>query len=99
MPLYRRLPKRGFISLRDKKSISCINLMDLQRLCDAKIISANQDVNIVTLKAAGVVRSTASTVRLLAKGELKVALQISFGYVSDAAIRGVEAAGGKVQIV
>ncbi|MDR0678145.1 MAG: 50S ribosomal protein L15 [Holosporaceae bacterium] len=99
MPIYRRLPKRGFVSLHDKKSVSCINLMDLQKLCDAKVILPNQDVNIATLKAAGIVRSNVSTVRLLAKGELKVALQISLGYVSGSAIRGIEAAGGKVQII
>jgi large subunit ribosomal protein L15 len=98
MPLYRRLPKRGFVSLHSKESISCIHLVDLQKLCDAKVISPNQDVDIATLKAAGVVRDRVSTVRLLAKGELKVALQISLGYASDAAIRKVEAAGGKVQI-
>jgi large subunit ribosomal protein L15 len=98
MPLYRRLPKRGFASMRDKSSISCIKLGDLQRLCDAKKLSANQDVNIDVLKEIGIVRTASSTVRLLAKGELKVALQISVGYASAAAARGVESAGGKVQI-
>jgi large subunit ribosomal protein L15 len=99
MPIYIRLPKRGFVSLCDKKSVSYINLMDLQRLYDAKIISAKQNVDITTLKAIGIVRSTASTVRLLGKGELKVALQLSVGYGSAAAVRKVEAAGGKVQII
>jgi large subunit ribosomal protein L15 len=99
MPIYRRLPKRGFVSMKDKTPISCVNLGDLQRLCDAEVLSVGQDVNIEILKTAGIVRSTSSTVRLLAKGELKAALQISVGYASGAAIHGVEAAGGKVQIV
>jgi large subunit ribosomal protein L15 len=99
MPIYRRLPKRGFVSLKDKTSISCVNLGDLQKLCDANVLSANQEINIETLKTAGIVRRASSTVRLLAKGELRVALQISVGYASDAATRGVEAVGGKIQIV
>ncbi|MDR0631940.1 MAG: 50S ribosomal protein L15 [Holosporaceae bacterium] len=99
MPIYRRLPKRGFVSPHNKNDLSCVNLRDLQRLCDAKILSANQEVGIDVLKAAGVVRDSALKVRLLAKGELKVALQISVGYASGAAVKGVEAAGGKVQII
>lgn len=98
MPLYRRLPKRGFVSLRDKSCIDYVNLSTLQKLCDAKVFKANHEVNIDVLKAANVVRQNACLVRLLAKGELKTALNITVSYASDSAIRGVEAAGGKVQI-
>ncbi len=99
MPIYRRLPKRGFNSLRDKSKIDIINLCDLQRLCDAKMLKANQSVNIDILKEIGAVRKKADILRVLAKGELKIALQISANYASDAAMKAVEAAGGKVQIV
>ena len=99
MPLYRRLPKRGFNSRQDKSCISVINLCDLQKLCDAKALTAGQEVTIETLQAAGAVRRTACTLRVLAKGELKVALQITANYASDAAMKAVEAAGGKVQII
>ncbi|MDR0968174.1 MAG: 50S ribosomal protein L15 [Holosporaceae bacterium] len=99
MPLYMRLPKRGFVSRKDRASISCLNLGDLQRLCDAKALSKDQEVDIEVLKKVGAVRMTSKTVRLLAKGELKTALKISVAYASDAATRGVEVAGGKVQIV
>ena len=98
MPIYMRLPKRGFVSMKDKSRVACVNLTTLQRLCEAKVLSANQEVNIDTLKAANVVRDSACTVRLLAKGDLKTALNISVCYASDAAVRIVEAAGGKVQI-
>lgn len=98
-PIYRRLPKRGFVSMKDRSCIACVNLTTLQRLCNEKTLSANQEVNIETLRAANVVRSNVSTVRLLAKGDLNVALNISVGYASDAAVRVVEAAGGKVQII
>ncbi len=99
MPLYRRLPQRGFNSLNDKSHIDLINLCDLQKLCEAKVLSANQEVTIETLKEIGAIRRKAKVLRLLAKGELKTALQISVNYASDAAMKGVEAAGGKVQIV
>ena len=98
MPIYRRLPKRGFVSMHDKSCISCVNLVTLQRLCDNNVLTANQDVNIETLKAANVVRSSACTVRLLGKGELKTALNISVAYASVNAIRAVEAIGGKVVV-
>lgn len=99
MPLYRRLPKRGFNSMKDRSRISIINLCDLQKLCDAKTLEAGQEITVEVLKNLGVVRSNTESLRLLAKGELKVALQISVSYASDAAVKGVEAAGGKVQIV
>jgi large subunit ribosomal protein L15 len=87
------------VSPSDKSSVSRVNLCDLQRLCDAKILSADQEVNIDTLKSVGIVRKTASKFRLLAKGELKVALKISAGYASDTATRGIEGVGGQVTIV
>jgi large subunit ribosomal protein L15 len=87
------------VSLKKLNSlVSHVNLCDLQKLCDANVLSANQEVNLEILKKVGIVRDNSTSVRLLAKGELKVALQISVGYASDAAIRGVEAAGGKVQV-
>lgn len=99
MPIYRRLPKRGFTSMKDRSAIACINLIDLQKLCDEMVINASDEINIDVLKKIGAVRENASIVRLLAKGTLGVALNISVNYATDAAIRGVEAAGGKVQIV
>ena len=84
--------------MKDKSCIACVNLTTLQKLCDAKILSAKQDVNIDTLKAAKIIKDNICTVRLLAKGDLKTELNISVSYASDAAVRIVEAAGGKIQI-
>lgn len=99
MPLYRRLPKRGFTSLKDRSGIDIINLGDLQKLCDSKALDAKKEVTIEVLKSLGIVRNSTTNLRLLAKGKLSTALQISVNYASDAAMKGVEAAGGKVQIV
>ncbi len=99
MPLYRRLPKRGFNSVQDKSRVNIINICDLQKLCDAKALDTNKEVTANVLKELGAIESNTESLRLLAKGELKVALQVSVNYASDAAVRAVEAAGGKVQIV
>lgn len=99
MPLYRRLPKRGFNSLNDKSCIGIINLCSLQKLCDEGKLAANQEVTVEVLKKLGAIRDNVCVVRLLAKGELKVSLTVSVNYASDTAVKGVEAAGGKVQIV
>ena len=97
MPLYRRLPKRGFVSHADKSIIAIINVGDLQKLCDAQKISGT--VGIDELKKIGAIRDKVSVIRLLAGGEIKTGLEISVNYASDAAVRAVEAAGGKVQII
>ncbi|MDR1561277.1 MAG: 50S ribosomal protein L15 [Holosporaceae bacterium] len=99
MPIFRRLPKRGFSSMNDKSSAAYLNLVDLQRLYDAKVICSENEVNLEVLKNVGAIRKTAKTVRLLAKGELKVALDLFVGYASSAAIKAIEAAGGKVHII
>jgi large subunit ribosomal protein L15 len=99
MPLYRRLPKRGFNSRADKSQIAIINLIDLQQLCDDKVFAAGANIGIEDLKKAHVIREKANNVRLLATGELKTALNISVNYASDAAMKAVDAAGGKVQII
>ena len=99
MPIYRRLPKRGFVSLNDKTGVVCVNLIDLQRLVDNKKIAAGSEVTIDVLKQNGLVRSNASVLRVLAKGKLDVALTVVANYATDAAVRGVESAGGKVQII
>jgi large subunit ribosomal protein L15 len=98
MPLYRRLPKRGFVSKSDRSLVAYVNLQSLQRLCDNNALVPNQNVDIATLKSARLVRSKASVVRLLAKGELKVPLNITVSYASESAIRCVEKAGGKVSV-
>lgn len=97
MPLYRRLPKRGFVSAFDRSGTAILNLQDLQKLVDAGKIE--KEVTLEILKAAAVVRKNIDNIRLLAKGGLKANLQISVNYASDSAVRAVEAAGGKVQII
>lgn len=96
MPLYRRLPKRGFTK-PNRKEYVVINLGQLQSFVDAGKLSAGE-VTEETLLGAGVVRRTRDGVRLLAKGELKAALRLTVAGASQAAIAAVEAAGGSVTV-
>jgi len=95
-PLHRRLPKRGFNNKIFQKDYKVINLGRLQQALDAGKLSAEGAVDAKSLVAAGVLRRAGDGIRLLAKGELKVALTIEVAGASKAAIAAVEAAGGRV---
>ncbi len=99
MPIYRRLPKRGFNNIFAKDFVT-VNLGRLQEAIDAKALDAKKEINEDTLVDAGVIRRKKDGVRLLGNGELKakIALKISGG-ATKSAIAAVEKAGGKVEIV
>lgn len=97
MPLYRRLPKRGFTKPNALK-FAVINLGQLQRFVDSGKLDAKADVTEDALVAAGVVRRKLDGVRLLGKGELKAKLNISVTGASKSAVEAVEKAGGKVTL-
>ena len=101
MPLYRRLPKRGFNNVKFRKSFALVNLGRLQQAIDAGRLSAGSDVVVdaSALVAAGLIRRPLDGVRLLAKGELTAALTIEVVGASEAAVAAVEKAGGAVRIV
>jgi len=98
MPLYRRLPKRGFNNIFRKKYQE-INLSTLQRAIDAKKLDPKGTVTEATLRAAGMVKGAVDGVRLLGNGELKAALTIEVTGASKAAVAATEKAGGKVVIL
>lgn len=97
MPLYRRLPKRGF-SKPNRLEFAVINLGQLQGFVDAGKIDANAEVTEDALVASGLVRRKLDGVRLLAKGALNAKLNIAVTGASKAAIEAVEQAGGKVTV-
>jgi large subunit ribosomal protein L15 len=98
MPLYRRLPKRGFNPV-SSRNFAVINLQTLQRAVDRGAIAAGAAVDEASLVAAGVVRRALDGVRLLAKGELTVPLTITVAGASKAAVEAVEKAGGRVDVI
>ncbi len=93
MPLYRRLPKRGFTNIF-RKAYAEINLDRLQRAVDGGKIDAAKPVTEEVLRRAGLVNGRYDGVRLLAKGELKATLTIEVAGASKAAAQAVEKAGG-----
>lgn len=97
MPLYRRLPKRGF-SKPNRLKFAVVNLGQLQVFVDAGKLDAKADVTEDVLVAAGVIRRKLDGVRLLAKGELKAALNLTIAGASKAAVDAVAKAGGKVTV-
>jgi len=97
MPLYQRLPKRGFNNI-NRKNFVPVNIGRLQEAIDAKKIDAKKAITVEVLKAAGLVRAVKDGVRLLAKGDLKAKVAIEVTGASAAAIAAVEKAGGTVTV-
>ncbi|MFO1137557.1 MAG: 50S ribosomal protein L15 [Paracoccus sp. (in: a-proteobacteria)] len=97
MPLYRRLPKRGF-SKPNRLDFAVVNLGQLQAFVDAGKLDAKSDVTEDALVAAGVIRRKLDGVRVLAKGELKAALNLIVAGVSKAAAEAIAKVGGKVTV-
>lgn len=97
MPLYRRLPKRGFKN-PFRQEFVVINIGALQQAVDAGRLDPAQPIDEAALQAAGLFRRRRDGVRLLAKGELVVSLRLQVTGASKAAIAAVEKTGGSVTL-
>jgi len=97
MPLYRRLPKRGFKNIFAKK-FTVVSLARVQTAIDAKKLDAKKTIDVTALIAAGVIRRAKDGVRLLSDGEVKAKLTFDVAGASKAAIEKVEKAGGSVKL-
>ena len=96
LPIYRRLPKRGFANIF-RKEYAPVNLGALARAIEAGRIDPSQPITEAELRAAGLVRGgKVAGVRLLAGGELTRAVTITVAGASAAAVAAVEQAGGSV---
>lgn len=95
MPLYRRLPKRGFTNIF-RKQFAIVNVGDLQKAVDAGKLDAKKPVDAEAFQASGLVTRMRDGVRLLAKGEIKAKLTVTVAGASKAAIAAIEKAGGSV---
>jgi large subunit ribosomal protein L15 len=97
MPLYRRLPKRGFKNIFALDFVE-VNTGRLQQAIDAGRLDASKPVNADVLRAAGLIGRPRDGVRLLGKGELKAKLDLEVAGASKSAIAAVEKAGGSVKV-
>jgi large subunit ribosomal protein L15 len=98
MPIYRRLPKRGFKN-PTRADYVVVNTGRLQAAIDAGRIDAGQTVDAAVLVAAGLLRRPLDGVRLLGKGELTSAVTVEVVGASASAVAMVEKAGGKVIVL
>ena len=98
MPIYRRLPKRGFHNIF-RKTPEIVNIGRLQVAIDGGKVDASKPITIDLLRQAGLVDHAKDGVRLLAKGELSAKISIEVSGASKAAIEAVEKAGGNVVVM
>ena len=97
MPLYRRLPKRGFNPIK-KSKIAKVNLSVIQTFLDEKKLSSTSSINIESLKKAKIIRKKFDKFKLLGDGELKSKLIIEADYASKSAVQKLEKIGGKITL-
>ncbi len=97
MPLYRRLPKRGFKNIF-ASDFNVVSLKRIQEAVDAKKLDAKETVDAAALVKAGVIRRVKDGVRVLSVGELKAKLSFDIAGASKAAVEKIEKAGGSVKL-
>ncbi|AIC26886.1 MULTISPECIES: 50S ribosomal protein L15 [Rhizobium] len=98
MPIYRRLPKRGFNNIFASDFV-VVSLARIQAAIDAGKLDAKATVDAASLKAAGVIRRAKDGVRVLADGELKAKITIVVAGASKPAVEKIEKAGGSVTLL
>ncbi len=97
MPLYMRLPKRGF-NKPNRKEFAVVNLGLIQKFVDAGKLDGSAAIDEAALVASGLVRRTLDGIRVLAKGEVTAALNLTVAGASKSAIEAVEKAGGTLTV-
>ena len=97
MPLFRRLPKRGFNPI-NKNRIAILNLSKIQELIDTKILSEADIINLETLKKLKIIKNSYNKVKILGSGEPKSKINVSVDFISNSAKEKLEKVGSKINI-
>ena len=97
MPLYRRLPKRGFNSIKDLK-IAKINLDKIQMFINKKKLNSKEIINVDILKKLKIINKNSKILKILGKGEIKDKVSIQADLISKSAIEKLKKIGGSIQI-
>ena len=98
MPIYRRLPKRGFTNIFAADYV-VVSLGRIQAAVDAGKLDAKKTVDAAALKAAGVIRRVKDGVRVLSDGELKAKVTLEVAGASKPAVEKIEKAGGSIKLL
>ena len=97
MPLYRRLPKRGFNPI-SKNPVAILNLEKIQSYIDKKIINPNELLNSDLLKKLKLINKNSNKLKILGKGDVKDKINIEADLASKSAIEKLEKIGGSIQL-
>ena len=97
MPLYRRLPKRGFNPIK-KGKVAKINLELLEKLIDGKKITADNKIDLSYLKKSKILSKSVTHFKVLGNGELKSKLNIEADFSSKSAKEKIEKVGGSISV-
>ncbi len=99
MPLYRRLPKRGFKSLINKSGTVIINLSKIQSIIDEKKTSSSDKINLENLKKINLINKKYTKLKILGSGEIKDKINIEANSLSKTAKEKIEKTGGKITLI
>ena len=99
MPLYRRLPKRGFKSITNNKNIAIINLSRIQEIIVNEKSTLNNKINLANLQKSKFINKKYKRLKLLGSGDLKKKFDIELNSISKSAKEKIEKLGGKVILI
>ena len=97
MPLYRRLPKRGFNPIK-KQKIAILNLDKIQKFIEDKKINQDSKIDIETLKKAKIVNKSYNKIKILGSGDIKNKINLNVDFISDGAKKKLEKVGGTITL-
>ena len=99
MPLYRRLPKRGFRSFKSKKLIAIINISKIQEIIDKKLFLKDKKVSLPFLQKIKIINQKYKKLKLLGAGDIKDKFDAEVNFISNSAKEKIEKLGGKVSLI
>jgi len=97
MPLYRRLPKRGFNPIK-KNEVAKINIEKIQTLIEKKIIKSEEKINLNNLIKKNILNKKYKKIKILGMGEIKTPIDVETNFLSKSAKEKIEKSGGKISI-
>ena len=97
MPLYRRLPKRGFNSISTEQ-VAILNLEKIQSFIDKKTIKSSDILNVDLFKKLKIINKNSTKLKILGTGEIKVKINIEANLASKSAVEKIEKIGGSIQL-
>ena len=98
MPLFRRLPKRGFKSLT-KNNTAILNLSKIQKILEKTSNNIKRNLDLKTLKEKKLINKKYLKLKILGSGDIKNSVEISAHFASKQALTKIEKAGGKINII